>query len=149
MRYTSPSQFEPLLPEHRLKDLEVLAQKVIENALMLSNALHTTTANTITKLLRAMNAYYSNKIEGHSTHPLNIARGLKRDFSNKPKIAALQRLAVAHIEAEIEIESWIDSKARFSSLLGPVHFGLPLDALYIYFPALYPEVETQNDSTAI
>jgi Fic family protein len=61
-----------------------------------------------------MNSYYSNKIEGHSTHPINIARGLAQDFSSKPEIAKLQRLALAHIEAEIEIENRINQQADFS-----------------------------------
>lgn len=114
MRYTQPHQFEPLLPQKRLEELYALAQSVTESSLVLRGTLHTATANTLARLLRAMNSYYSNKIEGHSTHPLNIARGLQKDFSTQPKVAQLQRLALAHIEAEEEIESWINSGTDFS-----------------------------------
>ncbi|MHB0992484.1 MAG: Fic family protein [Burkholderiales bacterium] len=114
MRYTHPHQFEPLLPQKRLEELYALAQSVTETSLVLRGALHTATANTLARLLRAMNSYYSNKIEGHSTHPLNIARGLQKDFSTQPKVVHLQRLALAHIEAEEEIESWINSGTDFS-----------------------------------
>ena len=114
MRYTHPTQFEPLLPEKRLEELYALAQDITENAFRLRGARHVTTANTLAKLLRAMNSYYSNKIEGHSTHPINIERGLRKDFSDKPKIAKLQRLALAHIGAEEEVESWIDRGDVFS-----------------------------------
>lgn len=114
MRYTQPRQFEPLLPQKRLEELFALAQSVTEASFTLRGALHPSTAATLARLLRAMNSYYSNKIEGHSTHPLNIARGLREDFSAKPKVAQLQRLALAHIDAEEEIESWIGSGADFS-----------------------------------
>lgn len=114
MRYTQPHQFEPLLPQKRLEELFALAQSVTEASFSLRSALHVGTTATLARLLRTMNSYYSNKIEGHSTHPLNIDRGLRQDFSTKPKVAQLQRLALAHIEAEEEIESWIDSGTDFS-----------------------------------
>lgn len=50
-----------------------------------------------------MNAYYSNKIEGEHTHPLDIKRALEQDFSQNEDKARLQRLAVAHINTE----AWI------------------------------------------
>lgn len=114
MRYTSPSQFEPLLPHKRLDQLLALAQHITETAFRLKGTLHPTTVDTLAGLLREMNSYYSNKIEGHSTHPVNIARSLHKDFSTQPKVAQLQRLALAHIEAEIEIESWVRSDTDFS-----------------------------------
>ncbi len=114
MRYSDPSQFEPLFPQRRLEDLYSIAQQIIESALKLRTQLHPTTANTLAGLLRSMNSYYSNKIEGHSTHPANIDRGLRMDFSSKPEIAKLQRLALAHIEAEKEIESWVREGLDFS-----------------------------------
>ena len=33
-------------------------------------------------LVRAMNCYYSNLIEGHDTHPVDIERALKEDYSS-------------------------------------------------------------------
>ncbi len=52
-----------------------------------------------------MNSYYSNLIEGQSTHPRNIDRALAQDFSEKPDTARKQRIAVAHIAAERELET--------------------------------------------
>ncbi len=52
------------------------------------------------KLLRAMNSYYSNKIEGEHTRPLEIEQALSKVFSDDRAKARLQRLAVAHIETE-------------------------------------------------
>lgn len=55
-------------------------------------------------LLRAMNCYYSNLIEGHDTHPVDIERALKDDFSTEPEKRDLQLEAKAHIE----VQAWID-----------------------------------------
>ncbi|MBI5923950.1 MAG: hypothetical protein HY847_20155 [Betaproteobacteria bacterium] len=56
-----------------------------------------------------MNSYYSNRIEGQSTYPKNIERTLRLDFSDKPDIARLQRLALAHFEAEHELEQLVEA----------------------------------------
>lgn len=114
MRYSRPSQFEPLMPGKRIEELLALAQTIVKASWSLRQALHVSTAETLAGLLRAMNSYYSNKIEGHSTHPINIDRGLRKDFSHQPKVALLQRLALAHINAELKIESWISTEQNFS-----------------------------------
>lgn len=44
-----------------------------------------------------MNCYYSNLIEGHDTHPTDIERALKNDYSNDPRKRDLQLVAKAHI----------------------------------------------------
>jgi hypothetical protein len=41
-------------------------------------------------LVRAMNCYYSNLIEGHDTHPVDIERALKNDYSADPRKRDLQ-----------------------------------------------------------
>ena len=35
----------------------------------------------LSKLVRTVNCYYSNLIEGHDTHPVDIERALKNDYS--------------------------------------------------------------------
>jgi len=55
-------------------------------------------------LVRAMNCYYSNLIEGHDTHPVDIERALKSDFSAETKTRNLQLEAKAHIA----VQQWID-----------------------------------------
>ena len=55
-------------------------------------------------LLRGMNSYYTNRIEGQHTRPHEIEQALRKDFSDNPNLAARQRLAVAHIDAEQAIE---------------------------------------------
>ena len=55
-------------------------------------------------LVRSMNCYYSNLIEGHDTHPVDIERALKDDFSRDRKKRDLQLEAKAHIA----VQRWID-----------------------------------------
>jgi len=102
--YDQPHQFEPLLPQSRLEPLIEKSREVFEKSLRLSGAVHKTSLDAIRELVRAMNSYYSNLIEGQGTRPANIERALKADFAKKPDIARRQRIAVAHIEAERELE---------------------------------------------
>jgi Fic family protein len=61
--------------------------------------------NSLANLVRAMNCYYSNLIEGHDTHPVDIERALNGDYSKDKKKRNLQLEAKAHIE----VQEWIDS----------------------------------------
>jgi len=90
-------------------------------------------------LVRAMNCYYSNLIEGHDTHPVDIERALKNDYSNDPRKRDLQLEAKAHIT----VQRWIDAgglAGRPVSLAGirEVHYRfcelLPDDLLWIENP---------------
>ena len=56
-------------------------------------------------LVRSMNCYYSNLIEGHDTHPIEIEKALKNEYSNDAKKRNLQHEAIAHIE----VQRWIDN----------------------------------------
>jgi len=51
-----------------------------------------------------MNCYYSNLIEGHDTHPVDIERALKNDYSQDAGKRDLQLEAKAHII----VQKWID-----------------------------------------
>lgn len=55
-------------------------------------------------LVRSMNCYYSNLIEGHDTHPVDIERALTKDYSSDPEKRNLQLEAVSHIA----VQQWID-----------------------------------------
>lgn len=103
--YDQPHQFEPLLPQKELETLALRSRDVIEQSLRLQSAAHASTRKAIAELVRSMNSYYSNLIEGQSTHPKNIDRALAQDFSDKPDTARKQRIAVAHITAERELEA--------------------------------------------
>lgn len=131
--YDQPHQFEPLLPSRRLDELSRQARPVIEAALRLQAAVHPATLVELRGLVRAMNSYYSNRIEGQGTHPVHIARALKADFSDQPDIARRQRLAVAHIQAEQALE------ALGLSELEALHSSRLLLAHRLLYEQLQPE----------
>lgn len=58
-------------------------------------------------LVRAMNCYYSNLIEGHNTHPVDIERAMKNDYSADPEKRSLQLEAKAHVA----VQRWVDEGA--------------------------------------
>ena len=51
-----------------------------------------------------MNCYYSNLIEGHNTHPVDIERAMKNDYSADSRKRNLQLEAKAHVA----VQEWID-----------------------------------------
>ena len=55
-----------------------------------------------------MNSYYTNQIEGQHTRPADIERALRRKFDADAAIAARQRLALAHMKVEEELEQKLD-----------------------------------------
>jgi len=61
-------------------------------------------AEPLADFVRSMNCYYSNLIEGHDTHPVDIEKALNDDLSLNPKKRDLQLEAKAHIE----VQHWID-----------------------------------------
>ena len=71
--YRQTSQMEPLLPDGS-PDLEDLAREVVSRSAALGGQLHPVTRDAVVELLRIINSYYSNLIEGHSTHPIDIER---------------------------------------------------------------------------
>jgi len=66
-------------------------------------------------LVRAMNCYYSNLIEGHDTHPVDIERALNEDYSANPEKRNLQLEARAHIA----VQRWIDGGGLKDRALTP------------------------------
>jgi Fic family protein len=97
----SASAFEPLFPEERvLARLREQAHEVQREALGLRGFAHPSVLRALGPLLRAMNSYYTNRIEGQHTLPEEIERAMRHDFSVRPDDAAKQRLAIAHMKTE-------------------------------------------------
>ncbi len=85
----------------RLADLAV---ELAAAAAGFRRALPPAAADALADLVRAMNCYYSNLIEGHDTHPVDIQRALDGDYSADPEKRDLQVEARAHIA----VQAWID-----------------------------------------
>jgi Fic family protein len=96
---TGVAHMEPMLPDidAGLTD-QVL--NLVEGAGSFAGGLNMPLKAGIGELVRAMNCYYSNLIEGHDTHLADIQRALKSDYSNEPKKRDLQLEAKAHIEVQ-------------------------------------------------
>jgi Fic family protein len=100
--YTDISQFEPLLPAET-GALEDLALKVHESSAKLAGRFPAATLDGIAELLRIVNSYYSNLIEGHNTHPIDIQRAMRRDYSADEDKRDLQLESLIHIEVQKKI----------------------------------------------
>ncbi|SPL62478.1 Fic family protein [Ochrobactrum soli] len=96
----SPTRMEPLLPEDNKHVLEELATDLVDKASRLGGRIHPVLQESLGELVRAMNCYYSNLIEGHDTHPVDIDRAMKGDYANDPKSRNLQLEAKAHIDVQ-------------------------------------------------
>ena len=70
----------------------------------LGQALHPRTAAELAELVRIMNCYYSNRIEGHDTRPREIERALAGDFDADEGRRNLQIEAAAHVRLQAELD---------------------------------------------
>lgn len=96
---TAISAMEPLLPEDS-KAIEDLATGLVAKANALAGRINPTLSATVGNLVRSMNCYYSNLIEGHQTLPIDIDRALSNEYAQEPERRNLQLEARAHIEVQ-------------------------------------------------
>lgn len=88
----------------RREGLNELAFALAQRSAGFKRALPPTLVASLADLVRSMNCYYSNLIEGHDTHPIDIERALRNDYSSDAKKRDLQLEAKAHIE----VQQWVD-----------------------------------------
>jgi Fic family protein len=81
----------------------------------LGQALHPRTAASLADLVRVMNTYYSNLIEGHNTRPRDIERALAGELDVNEARRNLQVEAAAHIQ----VQRSIDERAAAGTLPEP------------------------------
>jgi Fic family protein len=105
------SAMEPVVPDESARALEDEVVPLIAEANQLAGRLHPILRESIGDLVRSMNCYYSNLIEGHDTHPRDIDRALANDFSTEPRKRELQKEAVAHIYVQRLIDTGRDPDA--------------------------------------
>lgn len=111
----APTRIEPA----RIEDLPI---KLADSALALASAvtklgrnLPAETLAEVASMIRVMNSYYSNRIEGNNTRPREIERALSGTFDADPKRRALQQESAAHVR----IQAQIDAKAAAGTLGDP------------------------------
>ena len=115
----------------RLGDLRDLAVDLALKAAAFRSSLPVDVRTALARLVRAMNCYYSNLIEGHDTHPIDIERALRGDLSADPVKRDLQLEARAHIA----VQEWIDN----GGLAGRAHTRAGLEETHQRFCAELPE----------
>jgi Fic family protein len=136
------SAMEPLLigggSRHR-PDLTDLAVELVAKSAGFRRSLPNSLLSSLADLVRAMNCYYSNLIEGHDTHPIDIERALKGDYSKDAQKRDLQLESKAHIA----VQHWIDtgglkSPATNADSITEIHRRfceqLPIDLLWVEDP---------------
>ncbi|MFZ4604059.1 MAG: Fic family protein [Caulobacterales bacterium] len=99
---------EPLLIAESSRARSTLADLALELTAAstgLRRSLPEGVVRALADLVRSMNCYYSNLIEGHDTHPIDIERALANDYSADPQKRNLQLEAKAHIA----VQAWIDA----------------------------------------
>ena len=138
-RGEAPTMMGPLLiseqSKHRPK-LNELVFDLIKSATEFRAGLPEGMVEALCDLVRSMNCYYSNKIEGHDTHPINIERALAEDYSSDKTNRDLQYEARSHIVTQ----RWIDEgglKGRSATVAAVLEThrrfegALPPDLLWI------------------
>ena len=100
----TPQRIEPCwLEEHPPALSDVISALSMAGG-RLGSRLHPRTAASLADLVRIMNSYYSNLIEGHNTRPRDIERALAADFDLEAHRRNLQLEARAHVRVQREIE---------------------------------------------
>jgi Fic family protein len=111
----APDRIEPAridAPEGELLDL---VADLSARAEVLGRALHPRTAANLAQLVRIMNTYYSNLIEGHNTRPREIEQALAGVTDTDDARRNLQIEAVAHVR----VQQTIDAQAAAGTLGDP------------------------------
>lgn len=106
--FNRPAHMEPMFPKEGNTFVE-LAMDVYANAAELGGMAHPITREEIARLLRHINSYYSNLIEGEHTNPADIEKAVKKKYSENEEKRRLQQLSVAHIEVQTLIDNRFDA----------------------------------------
>ena len=130
------SLIEPLMPPVGNRKLEDLASELIAAAAALNQTVPPIVRQELGKLVRSMNCYYSNLIEGHRTLPTDIEKALNNNFVDDLRIKNLQLEAIAHIKVQEKIDlnlapGTVVSEARICWLHQEFAGHLPLSMLQV------------------
>jgi Fic family protein len=100
----SVQRIEPVRVEEVAETVTDVVAELSAAAAKLGHALRPRTATNLAGIVRIMNTYYSNLIEGHSTRPRDIARALAGDLDNDNDRRNLQLEAAAHVRVQAEVD---------------------------------------------
>ena len=100
----TPARIEPCRLDHYSGRLADLVSEISATATALGSRLHPRSAASLADLVRVMNCYYSNFIEGHDTRPRDIERALFDELEAEGERRNLQLEARAHIRVQQAID---------------------------------------------
>ena len=100
----TPARLEPCLLEESSERVADVTADLAAASERLGGRLHPRTAASLAELVRVMNCYYSNLIEGHNTRPRDIERALGGDLDADEARRNLQVEARAHIRVQREVD---------------------------------------------
>src|SRR5882724_11167360 len=104
MSSESVSRIEPARLEEPSGPIADVIAELAASAATMGKALHPRTAAHLADLVRIMNTYYSNLIEGHDTRPRDIERALKGQLDAEQPRRNLQLEAAAHARVQAEVD---------------------------------------------
>lgn len=105
--WTHPRDMAPMLPT-RNEEWDRQATRLVQEATKLDSVLPATTRRALAPLLRQVNSYYSNLIEGHRTLPGEVAAALRRAVRGAKKEKALVIEAMAHLKVQELVDNSAD-----------------------------------------
>jgi len=143
--------FTPLLPHDKNGNIDAELLSMAEDLCIKSATLAGSHAPQvlygIKELLRKVNSYYSNQIESEGTHPIDIDKATRQEFSSDSKEKQLQQLSIVHIEVQKYVEKY------FNDGQTPFHSAFILDVhrkLYAHPDmAHFLQIEDKENNTII
>ncbi|USQ94427.1 Fic family protein [Caulobacter sp. RL271] len=142
----TPGRLEPMrLEDASTGDINEVLAELAFKAGRLDNALRPRLQAEAANLVRIMNCYYSNLIEGHTTRPRDIAAAVEGDLSEDPAKRDLQLEARAHVI----VQGAIDREFHEGALADPAaaNFIRRLHRdFYAQVPDVFREIKGKNFS---
>ena len=143
----STSRIEPcFIGEYTPTETSDLVADLVGKSSNLSAWLNPTTAESLSSIVRMMNCYYSNLIEGHNTKLEDIERAINSDFESDSGKRNLQIEAFAHVR----VQSKIDKKYINGELHNPASIEF-ISWLHkeFYYGASNSMLTIKNDNRSI
>lgn len=142
----TPGRIEPcFFEEHIPASLADLSVEIQREAARLGQGLHPDSAAELADLVRVMNCYYSNLIEGHNTRPRDIERALAG-----AELEAETRPLALEARAHVVVQRLIDKMHRDGNLPRPTSVEFLTwvhQAFYGEMPDEFRRIENPDGST--
>ena len=113
---SSIPNMEPMIPSEGGIDksaLPGLALDLERKAANLAGMVNPITAQVLEEYMRVINSYYSNLIEGNSTHPRDIRKAMQGEYSEDPARRDLQQESLAHVHVQAQLVQNPPAAAEF------------------------------------